>query len=929
MNTHSAFTAQYAPQDIELKWRNLWHQHQAFNPSSQGATVTRDNGTFSVAIPPPNVTGTLHMGHAFQHTLIDIIVRRQRMLGKRTLWQMGTDHAGIATQMLVTRKLLAEGKDPHSLGREAFIDEVQRWVEHSGSIIGNQISRLGTSVDWEHSRFTMDDDYQKAVTHAFVTLYRQGLIYRGKRLVNWDPQLKTAISDLEVINKEEQGVLYTVAYQLVEGDGSIHIATTRPETILADGAVAISPGDTRYTHLVGKMVWVPLTKRQIPVIEDEYVDKEFGTGCVKITPAHDFNDYQVGQRHQMEVINLFTPEAIMNDNAPPAYRGLDRFSARERIVADLQAAGQLVKQQDHIYKRPYGDRSGVVIEPYFTDQWFVSTQNMARKARDLVDQGAIEFIPSQWKKVYFNWMDGIEDWCISRQLWWGHRIPAWYDEQGNYYIGTSETEARSFHGLCPSTVLTQDDDVLDTWFSSGLWTFATLGWPHASERLEAFHPTSVMVTGFDIIFFWVARMIMLTDHFMGQVPFQQVYIHGLVRDKDGQKMSKSKGNIIDPLHLVDGIDLEALVASRTNHLMQPEAAKKIERETRAEFPNGIQAYGVDALRMTFCSLASPGRDIRFDLGRLQGYRNFCNKLWNATRFVLMQTADYDHDQSYSYGLTERWLVSRLQRVEAAVHNSIDEYRFDLLCQHLYEFTWHTYCDWYLELAKTLLVDNPSPTHKRGVQRALLLVLDATLRMLHPVVPFVSEELWEQIKGRIGKADQTCLALQPWPQSQPDRIDVDAERSCDWIVQLVQSLRSLRGNYQLAPKTTIQVLLYPQRQRDWYQQLLSEHGELIVNLARLESISFAEHAPSQPCILSLVDGVQVFVPMQGVVDEQQEHQRLMHEHERLNKEICRLETKLASSFSQRAPEAIVQTERNKLDAYRQDIAHTQASLALFG
>lgn len=930
MNTERALAAQYAPREIEAKWRAFWREHNIFSPRFADDSKDSEDAqeAYCIAIPPPNVTGTLHMGHAFQHTLIDILVRRQRMLGKPTLWQMGTDHAGIATQLLVARRLMAQGRDPHALGREAFLKEVHDWVEESGNIISNQIARMGSSVDWEHQRFTMDEAYHQAVLKVFVQLYREGLIYRGTRLVNWDPQLKTAISDLEVINKEEQGELYTVHYKLVDGSGAIQIATTRPETILADGALAISPGDVRYQHLLGKQVWVPMTERQIPVIEDEYVDPEFGTGCVKITPAHDFNDYQVGQRHPMEVINLFTPDAVMNDNAPPPYRGLDRFEARERIVADLQAAGQLAKKETHTYKRPYGDRSGVVIEPYFTDQWFVATEGMAKQARELVSKGEIHFVPDQWTRVYYNWMDNIQDWCISRQLWWGHRIPAWYDEAGNHYIGESEEEARAHYGLADDLPLTQDEDVLDTWFSSALWTYATLGWPEQTQRLKTFHPTDLLVTGFDIIFFWVARMIMFTQHFTGQIPFRQVYVHGLVRDAEGQKMSKSKGNILDPLHLVDGIELEDLVQSRTSNLLHPEAARKIEQQTRKQFPDGIEAHGADALRMTFCSLASTGRDIRFDLGRLQGYRNFCNKLWNATRFVLLQTDDYRHEGPYQYGLTERWLVSRLQGLEQDADQAMADYRFDWLCNRLYDFVWHNYCDWYVELSKPLLSGAETPEQKRGVQRALLLTLDACLRLLHPVIPFVTEELWEQIKGRIGKGDAECLALQPWPRGDRDRIDNNAEQEFGWIMQLIQSLRSLRGSYNLAPKTRLRVLAFIQ-DADWRGGLIDKQAGLITNLAGLESIKAITQAPDEPCLLTLVEGAQLLVPMQGLVDAKRERQRLLDEEDRLKREITRLGAKLESAFADRAPAELVAAERAKLEGYNQDLQTTRAGLTLLG
>ncbi|MBG57440.1 MAG: valine--tRNA ligase [Porticoccus sp.] len=905
----------YSPQDIESKWYQTWEQQGYFKPGSDPQA-----DPYCIMIPPPNVTGSLHMGHGFQEAIMDALIRYHRMLGNNTLWQVGTDHAGIATQMVVERLLEAQGVSRHDLGREKFIEKVWEWKAQSGGNITRQLRRLGASPDWSRERFTMDDGFYKAVQEVFIRLYEDGLIYRGKRLVNWDPALHTAISDLEVIAEEESGHLWHFKYPLTDGSGFMTVATTRPETMLGDTAVAVNPNDERYTHLLGKTVTLPLANREIPIIADDYVEREFGTGCVKITPAHDFNDYAVGQRHHLPIINIFNHDAQLNDQVPEAYRGLDRFEARKRIVNDLDALGLLEKVDDHKLKVPRGDRSGVVIEPYLTDQWYVKAAPLAEKAIDAVEDGSIQFVPKQYENMYFSWMRDIQDWCISRQLWWGHRIPAWYDNQGNVYVGRSEEDVRERHNL-GDTALKQDEDVLDTWFSSGLWTFGTLGWPNAdndpnvAELLKTFHPSSVLVTGFDIIFFWVARMIMMTLYFMKEVPFHTVYVHGLVRDSHGQKMSKSKGNVLDPIDLIDGIDLESLVKKRTAGLMRPKDASKIEKQTRKEFPDGIAPYGTDALRYTYYSLASTGRDINFDVGRIEGFRNFCNKMWNAARYVLMNTEDQDCGQDnstdYQLSLADRWIIGRLQQAEKAVTEAIDHYRLDLASQAIYEFFWNEYCDWYLELSKPVLWDDDAaPALKKGTRRTLVRVLEATLRLAHPLMPFITEEIWQQIKVLAGAKGDTIM-LQPYPEADDSRIDETAIADIEWLKRVIIGIRNIRGEMNITPAKHLPIYFNNGSADDLRK--LNDNRQFLAKLANLEAITWLEPGDEAPMsATALVGNMEILVPMAGLIDKDAELARLNKEIDKLQRELEKVQNKLGNeNFVGKAPAEVVAKERERM------------------
>jgi len=911
----------YRPADIEMKHYRRWRENGWFEPAGDG-------DAYCIMIPPPNVTGTLHMGHAFQDTIMDALTRYHRMCGRRTLWQPGMDHAGIATQMVVERQLNAEGLTRHDLGREAFVERVWQWKAESGGTISEQLARLGASVDWSRERFTMDEGLSEAVTEVFVRLYDEGLIYRGKRLVNWDPVLHTALSDLEVLSDEESGHLWHFRYPLADGDGHLTVATTRPETMLGDTAVAVHPEDERYRHLVGKEVLLPLAERRIPVIADEYVDPEFGSGCVKITPAHDFNDYEIGQRHDLEMINVLTDDARMNEAVPAAYRDLDRFEARQRVVADMEAAGLLEKTQDHKLMVPRGDRTGAVVEPYLTDQWYVAIEPLAKPAIRAVEQGDIRFVPANWDKTYYDWMHKIQDWCISRQLWWGHRIPAWYDAGGNLYVGRSEEEVREKHGLDASVPLAQDEDVLDTWFSSGLWPFSTLGWPEDTEELRTFYPTSVLVTGFDIIFFWVARMIMLGLKFTGEVPFREVYIHGLIRDQDGQKMSKSKGNVLDPLDLIDGVDLDTLIAKRTRGLMQPHLAPKIEKSTRQQFPDGIPEYGADALRFTFAALATTGRDIRFDLGRIEGYRNFCNKLWNASRYVLMATEDLDDgldDGEEVLSAADHWIRSRLARTIATVHEQFAAYRLDLAAQAIYEFTWHEFCDWYLELSKPVLQSGDAgEAGKRGTRRTLIETLETLLRLTHPLMPFITEEIWLRTAPRAGQDGDTVM-IRPFPRADTDDIDPAAEAEMEWVQGFILGVRRIRGEMDIAPGRRLPVLL--QGAGEEVRRLLERHGRLVREVGRIESVDFLDdEAEAPPSATALLGELRIFVPMAGLIDVEAERQRLGKQAKKVEAELSRAEAKLANPrFVDNAPAEVVAKERERQAEFRRQLDQIREQL----
>jgi len=907
----------YRPNDIEQRHYKRWEENGWFAPSGVG-------DPYCIVIPPPNVTGTLHMGHAFQDTIMDALTRYHRMSGDNTRWQPGMDHAGIATQMVVERQLDAAGTPRKELGREKFVERVWQWKNESGGQIANQLRRMGASLDWERDRFTMDDGLSDAVMEAFVTLYEEKLIYRGTRLVNWDPVFHTAISDLEVLQSEEAGHLWHFRYPLRSGDGHLVVATTRPETMLGDSAVAVHPEDERYKHLIGQEIELPIVGRLIPIIADDYVDPEFGTGCVKITPAHDFNDYEIGKRHKLPEYNIFDDNAAINSSAPEKYRGLDRFVAREQIVADLDALGCLDHVENYAQKLPRGDRSGAVIEPYLTDQWYVDIKPLAEPAIKAVENGDIKFVPENWSKTYFDWMYNIQDWCISRQLWWGHRIPAWYDDDGNVFVGKSESDARARNNLDANIALRQDDDVLDTWFSSALWPFSTQGWPAKTDDLKTFYPGNVLVTGFDIIFFWVARMIMMGIKFMDDVPFREVYIHGLIRDQDGQKMSKSKGNVLDPLDLIDGVELESLLQKRTTGLMQNHLKPQIEAATRKQFPEGIEEYGADALRFTFASLATTGRDIRFDLGRIEGYKNFCNKLWNASKYVLMNTESLDEGDT-SFSTSDRWIRSRMQQTALTMQECFDNYRLDLAASAIHEFTWHEFCDWYLELSKPVLQsDQYSDAEKRGTRKTLADILENILRMLHPLMPYVTEEIWLEI-GPIAGVEGETIMLRPFPIADEAHEDPAAEKEMDWVKQFVLGIRQIRGEMDISPGKVVPVLLEEYDDQDL--QFVERNQHLLERVGRVESVRPLKDDEVPPTsATALLGKTRLLVPMAGLIDIAAEKERLDKLRNKAMKDLSNSENKLKNEkFVNNAPAAVVTQERVRVAEFEQQIEQLNEQL----
>jgi len=894
----------YKPNDIESKIYKNWESKNYFTPSGKGEA-------FSLMIPPPNVTGSLHMGHGFGSTIMDIITRYHRMSGFNTLWQPGTDHAGIATQMVVERQLMLQGKSRHDLGRDKFIEKVWDWKQTSGDRISNQYRRLGISADWQREKFTMDDSLSAAVKETFIKLHDEGLIYRGTRLVNWDPKLLTAISDLEVINEEEQGSMWHIKYPLEDGTSHIVVATTRPETMLGDTAVAVHPEDDRYKKLIGKNIKLPLTERLIPIIADDYVEQDFGTGCVKITPAHDFNDYEMGKRHNLTPINILTPDAHLNENTPPNYQGLERFAARKQIVKDLEVLGLLEKIDKHTLKVPRGDRSGVVIEPYLTPQWYMKMEPLAKPAIEAVKNGDVKFVPENWNKTYYGWLNNIEDWCISRQLWWGHRIPAWHDQNGNIYVGQNEKDVREKNNISSDVKLEQDTDVLDTWFSSALWPFSTLGWPEDTTDLKTFYPTNVLVTGFDIIFFWVARMIMMGLKFTGKVPFKEVLITGLIRDTEGQKMSKSKGNIIDPLDLIDGIDLEKLIEKRTFGLMQPQMAAKIEKQTKKQFPDGIAAYGTDAVRFTFCALASHGREIRFDMSRLEGYRNFCNKIWNAARYVEMSIGDSEltTPDEKDFSLSDKWIMSRLQKTIAESHKAIKEYRFDILAQKLYEFTWNEFCDWYLELSKpTLTAEDSTKAQLNATKVTLITVLKNILLLLHPIMPYITEEIWQRFKSG---DDNESIMLHKFPEYDAKLADDNIETKLETIKNIVTAIRTLKSELNVAPKKMVNLFLQKGTKLD--KELFTNEFNLIKALAKIENVTWVETGETTEEAATAIAGeLEILIPLKGLIDKNEESQRLNKEIAKLEKDVAKFSAKLQNpKFIDKAPDDVVAKERLKL------------------